>query len=260
MPNYIYNKLILQGDWYSIKKIIGSDRKNPMKNKQTKPKSYKKFKFDLIAPLETNQISDQQLNTHYHQINAWGTKWQPWNVTLIKEPDQVILEFETAWDPPVNWINKLFELYPNIKFNLVWADEDFPRCGSIILNPIELNKPVIKNYEYNSESAVQFIKDNFKNLYLKCIKQYKSYYLLKIINEQLDKLINKDHEEKIRLECIEYDKNANPLKYKFLNIKNLDQQEKIIKESYEITKHICDEKNIKININNNFDVVIEFEL
>lgn len=260
MPNYIYNKLVLEGDWYSLKKIIGSDRKNPVKYRQPKLKSYKKFKFDLIVPVDPNLKSEDKFDVHYPYVQAWGTKSQPWNVKILKEPECVILEFETAWDPPTKWIFKLGEIFPCVKFNLSWADEDFSRCGNILSNPIENNLPIVTNYEYNSNEAIQFIKDKFEWLYMKCIKQYKSYFLLKTINEQLDKLINEDYQEKIRLECIEYDKNENPFKYKFLNIKNLEKQEKIIKESYEIIKQICDEKNIKININNNFDIFIEFEL
>ena len=256
MPNYIYNKLVLQGDWETIKKIIGSDRKTSIKNGQ-RSKSYKKFKFDIIAPVDTKLEYDKTFDPHYHCVQAWGTKWQPWDVTLIKEPEQVILKFTTAWDPPINWINKLHEIYPNIKFNLAWADEDFPSCGSIFANPIELKPPIVKNFKFNSDDAVQFVKDNFEKLYLKNITNYNSFMMLKKINEQLDMSINKIYNEKIKLECDEYDKNNNPSKYKFTDIKNLDLREKIIIESYEISKKVFVENKVKININKNFDMIIE---
>ena len=82
--------------------------------------------------------------------------------------------------------------------------------------------------------------------------------MLKKINEQLDISINKIYNEKIKLECDEYDKNNNPYKYKykFTDIKNLYLREKIIIESYEISKKIFIENNVKIDINKNFDIIV----
>jgi hypothetical protein len=254
MPNYIYNKLILEGNWNYIKQIIGSDRKNPIKYKQSKAKSYKKFKFDLIAPVDLNLNYDKTSNPYYPYVEAWGTKSQPWNVKIIKEPNKVILKFETAWDPPVNWIKKL-ELYP-IKFNLYWADEDFPRCGSIITNPIEQNPAIITNFEYNSDEAVLFVKKHFFNLYSKHISSYNSGMMLKKINQELDNLINNKYKEKIKLECIYYDNKDNPHKYKFIGIENIPN-ENIIKESFEIVKKVFNSNNIEINISDNFDIIVK---
>lgn len=261
MPNWIYNKLVLQGSWNEIKQIIGSDRKNPIKYNQTKSKSYKKFKFDLIAPVdqihkhESSNIKDFY-DPHTPYIKAWGTKWQPGEVTILKQIDQVILEFQTAWDPPTNWINILAEKFPNVKFNLSWADEDFPRCGSIMSNPIEKNAPVYTNYKYNSDEAVEFVKNKFTWLYDMRISSYNECIIVNKINSLLDEKKELLENNLIRIECIGYDKNDFPIKYRFYK-KNENTSNNFIVKAYEISKNIFVESNIKTNIDENFEIFVE---
>jgi hypothetical protein len=55
--------------------------------------------------------------------NGWGTKWEPVDV----EVDGNIIRFDTAWSFPHPVIKKLSEMFPDVVFEYIYADED---CGS----------------------------------------------------------------------------------------------------------------------------------
>jgi len=54
-------------------------------------------------------------------ISNWGTKWNAYEQKMLA-PN--ILYFETAWSPPCPVIEELSQMFPKLKFNLSWADED----------------------------------------------------------------------------------------------------------------------------------------
>jgi hypothetical protein len=56
--------------------------------------------------------------------DGWGTKWGAYDV---KEPEVlnncVIYRYQTAWSPPLPWIQKTSMLFPSLTFNIAAADE-----------------------------------------------------------------------------------------------------------------------------------------
>lgn len=62
-------------------------------------------------------------------IANWGTKW---NAYSISEVDDSIM-FDTAWSTPLPIIEELSSMFPNVKINLEFADEDFGHnCGQVV--------------------------------------------------------------------------------------------------------------------------------
>ena len=264
MPNDIYNKLILRGNWEDVKKIIGSDRKNPVTTPNKNFKPYSKFSFVQTVQPNELEIPSKYPDLFELQTATWGTKWNPWDVYIKKELDGVILKFQTAWDPPIKWLEKIIDLFPNITFSLCWSDEDFPRCGFVFSNPIcdgntnGYNKLVIKNYPPNSLEAVEFVKTHFVELYKLNIVNYKNSMILKEICEGLRKF-NKN----LELRCVEYDDKTNhPVKYIFFdlskkiksdieNVYNFNMMDKEVrKQILNYVSSIFDKHNVKIKIDN----------
>ena len=74
-------------------------------------------------------------------IQNWGTKWNAYDTS--EEGDTII--FDTAWSTPAPVIQALSEMFPKVKFELSYADEDFGyNCGKVTyLNgaEIEVNIP-----------------------------------------------------------------------------------------------------------------------
>lgn len=54
----------------------------------------------------------------------WGTKWNACN-TYYDENSGDIVEFDTAWCPPMPVIEKIFEDNPSKEIRFTWYDEDY---------------------------------------------------------------------------------------------------------------------------------------
>lgn len=99
------------------------------------------------ADLEMARIALDNLEKHGHQdwyswsIANWGTKWNAYSVS----DDGETITFDTAWSTPLPVIQKLSEMFPDVKITLKFADEDFGyNCGEIVLlagDSIEENIP-----------------------------------------------------------------------------------------------------------------------
>ena len=57
------------------------------------------------------------------QVNNWGTKWNASDVYWSDDNDFV--SFNTAWSTPFALLTKLSEKYPQARFEVEYADEDF---------------------------------------------------------------------------------------------------------------------------------------
>lgn len=81
------------------------------------------FDFNKIIP-EPENCADW-----YHwRVKHWETKWNAVDAEFIDDG----FIFDTAWAAPLPVIKKLSELFPKIKFNLTWTDEDAGlNCGQI---------------------------------------------------------------------------------------------------------------------------------
>jgi len=63
----------------------------------------------------------------------WGTKWNAYGYDNGVEMEDGKLKFLTAWAAPHPVIQKLSEMYPDIKFEHEWADEDIGNnCGRYV--------------------------------------------------------------------------------------------------------------------------------
>jgi hypothetical protein len=56
------------------------------------------------------------------QISNWGTKWNAYDQT---ELDENCIEFQTAWSTPYQLMVNLSKLFPEVTFEVRFADEDF---------------------------------------------------------------------------------------------------------------------------------------
>ena len=86
-------------------------------------------------------------NWYDWQLFNWGTKWDAKESFYNKE--EKMLQFETAWTCPSELIQKMADLYPQIRFDGVYADEDIG-CNS---GYIENGFPYA--YEINSDEAIK---------------------------------------------------------------------------------------------------------
>ena len=70
----------------------------------------------------------------------WGTKWNACR-TQINDLDKPEIYFDTAWSTPIPVLDKLSQMYPDLKFDFEFADEDIGRnAGDMLIQNGEILK------------------------------------------------------------------------------------------------------------------------
>jgi hypothetical protein len=85
---------------------------------------------DLIAKYGVDNWYD------WH-CNNWGTKWdvdvQDNGYDSSEDEEYINLSFESAWSPPTEWLNKVAQDYPSLKFLL-----EYEECGCAFKGTLEI--------------------------------------------------------------------------------------------------------------------------
>jgi hypothetical protein len=159
MPNHCTNTLEFSGkrsqcfdfardhyrvpeDWDSFSPTTGPPQGSTKKKKTI-------LDFSLCAPypktLSERQKYAESSNTGWHPYHVanWGTKWNAYDVYPETFP-QVIegitedfkndtasgeYQFTTAWSPPMSWLFRASDAYPDIVFTLKYQEEGCDFCG-----------------------------------------------------------------------------------------------------------------------------------
>tara|TARA_R100000808_G_C2131487_1_gene140623 strand:+ start:123 stop:848 length:726 start_codon:yes stop_codon:yes gene_type:complete len=82
-------------------------------------------------------------------IDNWGTKWDACEGSIDSEGKyELNFSFDTAWSPPTNWLQKVTERYPSLKFTLEYTEEGmgfegkaFARDGQLVNNSMNIEYP-----------------------------------------------------------------------------------------------------------------------
>tara|TARA_Y100001937_G_scaffold128673_1_gene206631 strand:- start:2412 stop:3134 length:723 start_codon:yes stop_codon:yes gene_type:complete len=83
-------------------------------------------------------------------IDNWGTKWDASNDNGIshQNKDELCLGFDTAWAPPIPWLQKVTDRYKRLKFTLEYQEEGmgfegkaFAREGELVDNSCNVDYP-----------------------------------------------------------------------------------------------------------------------
>ncbi len=101
-------------------------------------------------------------------IKNWGTKWNAYSDNVI---DDTTIVFDTAWSSPIPVFKALSKMFPKVKFELSYADEDFGyNCGEITFlngSEIEINIPdggtkealkIASEIQFDLSDCVEFIE------------------------------------------------------------------------------------------------------
>ena len=55
-------------------------------------------------------------------VRNWGTKWDVECSETIMEEDYMMFQFDSAWCPPVPWLEIVAKLFPKLKFTLKYDE------------------------------------------------------------------------------------------------------------------------------------------
>lgn len=139
MPNHITNIVVVSGDERRIQAML--------KEIQIDEYGVGSVDFNKIIPMPDNADS------YNWGIANWGTKWTSYGYTADTGFKDGKLTFLTAWSAPYSILQKLSEMYPDIKFEHEWADEDIGmNCGRYVYFDGE------RTEEYYPESSKERIE------------------------------------------------------------------------------------------------------
>lgn len=111
MPNWCACSLSVNGDIEYMGKFYETLSRP---NQADEPSA---FSFHQIVP------SGNELDWYKENTRLWGTKWDCNNPkVLIKTETSFLVQFLTAWTPPIPWIEKTSELFPDISFVLAYCE------------------------------------------------------------------------------------------------------------------------------------------
>lgn len=91
-------------------------------------------------------------------LDNWGTKWQPSEAAIFREPEKVHINFDTAWTPPEPWVKIVARLFPTLRFELKYCEPGCCFGGVLVCKGDE----VVENHEYVDD-------DDFRSF---CIKEF----------------------------------------------------------------------------------------
>lgn len=125
MPNHIRVVIKPDNKFEEIEKVVISK----YKNKEDEEKDF--FDFTKIIPPPENMEQGGCSGEHPEgvicwyewQIENWGTKWNSYDFDEWAKYDKQF-SFQTAWSHPKPVVKKLSQMFPDVRFNIRYADED----------------------------------------------------------------------------------------------------------------------------------------
>lgn len=188
MPNFCNNKLILTASNELLNKFWIENRLIDDKDNE-----YLYLSFNKSVPKPENE--DDWYNWN---INNWGTKWnacdcsvneiESINDTLNKEYTNLNYQFDTAWDPPLEWLEKVANIYSDISFTLEYSEPNMDYYGKKeYINGELYSDKECPLSEYNW-SKVNI--DNLMNIIQKYKNNIKKYNIEEIADEIFEEYIN----------------------------------------------------------------------
>lgn len=137
MPNWVTNEVKLHGDEGQIKQLLEQIKKDAF--------GIGTIDFEKIIPMPDNiflgALGQKEMeqygkeNWYDWSLANWGTKWNSCGYSegkdyAPKSDETPSIRFDTAWSAPHPILQKLSEMFPDIRIEHEWADEDIGyNCG-----------------------------------------------------------------------------------------------------------------------------------
>lgn len=133
MPNHITNRLTILGDEEQVNKVLDFIKVEEGSDADDGENGIGTIDFNKIIPMPDHiykgdlsfekQKESNGNNWYDWSIENWGTKWNAYSY-MLNEDDNTLF-FNTAWSGVPDLMEKLSSIFPDIKFEYAFADEDF---------------------------------------------------------------------------------------------------------------------------------------
>lgn len=86
------------------------------------------------------------------RVTNWGTKWDVTEAFIEDQDDvELVVVFDSAWAPPVPWLEKIAPKFPELRFGLLYEEPGCDFCGYVIIEDGEVVD--------NEETSYQFFEE-----------------------------------------------------------------------------------------------------
>ena len=145
MPNHTSNKLTVSGP---TKLVTRFKFDNAGKNVE------ESISFEKALPTPSEHIGDNAIKDgkmpdwYAWRVENWGTKWDAYDTC---EWEGNSIKFFTAWSPPIAWLREIALKYPELSFQLDYADE-----GGGFVGTMEAQGPYgegVSEWDWNSKEG-----------------------------------------------------------------------------------------------------------
>jgi hypothetical protein len=111
MPNWCNNLLKIKGSDNQIDELL-TKAKHTYDDKETN-----EFSFESLIPPPSKDYDIDWTRLH------WGTKWDTDEASIInRDKSEVSIIFNTAWNPPLQAIKTIWEMYPKLEMELIYFE------------------------------------------------------------------------------------------------------------------------------------------
>ena len=157
MPNHVKNCITLEGDADRIQQMLAQIQNDEF--------GLGTISFHKIIPMPESVYAGElgqkelalhgQNNWHDWRVANWDTKWDAYGYESgIDYSKSETLTFLTAWSAPHAVIEKLAELFPDVKFTHEWADENIGfNCGRYVYKDGKFSEMY---YPESEEQSIEF--------------------------------------------------------------------------------------------------------
>lgn len=97
--------------------------------------------------------SEDNENWYDDRCNAWGTKWDIAEAYVEVNDNGLVMQFDTAWSPPIAGIQTISKAYPDATFYGEYSEPGMCFAGEYIIKNGEMLSSVEREYdpEYEEE-------------------------------------------------------------------------------------------------------------
>ena len=160
MPNWCSNTLVVTPK-DNEKKSLVELKAFYIENKGNIDGEYSDLVFNNGVPVPKNISGEQEF---HFRIEYWGTKWEASDVDFQNNGTELVYNFETAWAPPIPWVEKISKEYPNLVLSLEFEESGVGLYGGIRaidgdVEEWENDQPGDPDSEIDAEEAYEVLKD-----------------------------------------------------------------------------------------------------
>jgi hypothetical protein len=128
---------------------------------------------EIKGSLATNESERIMPSWWNFRVNYWGTKWDVDIDIATSDDDFIHITFDSAWSPPVQWLYKVAQDYPNLDFKLEYEESGVGFKGVLEIDKATLIKDETREWygdcwecetEYTTEGHCKCVDDNGKKL------------------------------------------------------------------------------------------------